>query len=84
MNNKNFPFILQLGYRPFLNIVKLGVRRGMKECEKQFKESSRLNCSIVRKLINPELPIFVNTTLPLGKNFQENILFGLSFTRVWV
>jgi len=53
----------QLGYLPLRNIVKLGARRGIEECQKQFNESSPWNCAFVNRLVDPELPIFVNTTL---------------------
>jgi len=46
--------------------VKLGARRGIEECQQQFNDSSLWNCSFVNRFVDPELPIFVNTTLPFA------------------
>jgi len=56
----------ELGYPPLRSIVKLGARRGIEECRKQFNDSSLWNCAFVNQLVDPELPIFVNTTLPFA------------------
>ena len=68
---------LQLGYPPLRSIVKLGARRGIEECRKQFNDSSLWNCAFVNQLVDPELPIFVNATLPFGK-IAKNRMFGLA------
>ena len=72
------PFTLQLGYPPLRDIVKLGARRGKEEYWKQFNESSLWSCAFVNRLVDPELPIFVNTTLPYGKIAKEKKVFGLN------
>lgn len=56
----------KLGYLPELTIVKLGARRGIEECQKLFKYENRWKCTFNEELVDPELPIFVNTTLPYG------------------
>lgn len=45
------------------SIVKEGGRRGLQECENQFKNEI-WNCTLSNKEIFRELPIFVKTTLP--------------------
>jgi len=46
--------------------VKLGALRGIEECRNQFNESSLWNCAFVNRFVDPELPIFVNATLPFA------------------
>ena len=46
--------------------MKEGGRRGLQECENQFKNEI-WNCTLNNKEIFRELPIFVKTTLPYGK-----------------
>ena len=66
-----FNISFQLGYPPFLSIVKAGARRGIEECQHQFNGTLPWNiCSFVNEIVDPELPIFVNTTLPFGEIFD--------------
>lgn len=61
--------ILQLALPPPLNILKLGAYRGIQECRNQFEnDSSWWNCTFDWKRVDRTLPIFINNTLPHGKN----------------
>ena len=50
-----------------LDIIKAGVHRGLKECQKLFRNDI-WDCSFYNKNVTGKFPDFVQTTLPYGRN----------------
>ena len=72
-------FVFLQNYPLLLRIVRGGGRRGLAECQQQFKNEI-WNCSLVNKNVYQQLPIFVKTTLPYGEfklSFFDSVCINL-------
>ena len=70
-DNDSLTLALQLGFIPISSVLKLGAQRGLRECAKLRNESLRLDLPFIEGRLDPELPIFVNTTIPYGENLPR-------------
>lgn len=62
-NNAPKRVLEQKAYPLLFGIVKQGARKGIKECQRLFKNNV-WNCTLNNKHVFKDLPIFIKTTLP--------------------